>query len=255
MKTNIFFIACALASFMMTSCGEGGGDGPQVTGLTITPASLDDGSLVEGDEVTFTVTPIPEGASLEGLYWISEDETVATVEGDGLTAKATCVGDGRTNINVYNFYVHGSVPIIVGRNITYTVPGTYVGTADFSGSFSGADLEPVTLEITANPDGTTGSFVFSCDLGGIQAESDFFWIADDFVVTATDNMNITPDIEKPNCWNFSLQDYTNAYWGGANLASFTGRLEKDIINFTVNLHGAGYAIVETIEFTGIKPYD
>ena len=63
-----------------------------VTGITLDNASL---SLVEGETYTLVATVSPANASDKTLTWTSSDESVATVNGDGLV---TAKSKGKTTI-------------------------------------------------------------------------------------------------------------------------------------------------------------
>ena len=68
---------------------------PELEGVTVEPSRI---TVVKGEtaELSFAVTP--KDASWEGVYWQSSDETVATVDQDGVV---TAVATGTAEISVH----------------------------------------------------------------------------------------------------------------------------------------------------------
>ena len=64
----------------------------EVTELKLDSTAVE---LEEGEDVTFTVTVLPDDATIKNVIWTSSDETVATVDKDG---KVTAVKEGTATI-------------------------------------------------------------------------------------------------------------------------------------------------------------
>ena len=135
MKNKFFIlIGYILASFLcFTGCDND--NDVAATAINVEPATLFGLDLKIGDVVTLTATLDPSNATTDNYFWIVENETVATVQGNGLTATVTCVGNGRTNIIVYSWSALKHIPIQVGDNNAYldlaNVPG---GNVEFTWS-------------------------------------------------------------------------------------------------------------------------
>ena len=105
-----------------------------LTGLTISPTSA---KILKGSEMTFTVTAVPWGAS-EEVGWVSDDESVATVNANGVV---TGVAPGTTLIRAISDEdetIFAEVPVTV-----FAVEATiYGGVQDVNGNplFYGWDL-------------------------------------------------------------------------------------------------------------------
>jgi hypothetical protein len=77
------------------SCGPNGTDPNVLTGVAVTPAEV---SMVPGDEVRLTVTPVPATAVLNdtvSVTWVSSDTSVVVVNDMGTI---TAVGYGKANV-------------------------------------------------------------------------------------------------------------------------------------------------------------
>ena len=68
-------------------------DAMALTGILLNETEL---SLVEEDYAALTVSPLPDGAVIDSVSWHSDDETVATVDANGIV---TAVGAGDTTIS------------------------------------------------------------------------------------------------------------------------------------------------------------
>lgn len=80
MKKSIFsFILVAAAAVAMVGCKPGGGEGDDVTSVTIKPAEI---TLSEGDSYRLTATVLPEGTTKEKV-WASSDTIICTVDAKG----------------------------------------------------------------------------------------------------------------------------------------------------------------------------
>ena len=99
-----------------------------VTGITVTPETAE--LAVGGEPVQLTATISPSNASNPAVVWSSSDETVATVDENGLV---TAIAEGTATISattVENNLVDTCVVTVVDLNAAVNVPG---GTFVFGG--------------------------------------------------------------------------------------------------------------------------
>ena len=93
MKSMKFLSALSVAVLGAVACTKT--QAPELEGVTVEPSQI---TVVKGEtaELSFAVTP--KDASWEGVYWQSSDETVATVDQDGVV---TAVATGTAEISVH----------------------------------------------------------------------------------------------------------------------------------------------------------
>ena len=78
-QINLFWIALVLSAIIFTSCPP-----PEVVAVTEVSLSQSELTLNVNKSVTLTATVSPENASNKNVSWSSSDETVATVDTNGL---------------------------------------------------------------------------------------------------------------------------------------------------------------------------
>jgi uncharacterized protein (TIGR02145 family) len=91
---KIFLLALLLPAFVMVGCKKDDKAPVAVTGVTLNKPTL---SLAPGDSETLTATVAPETATNKAVTWTSSDNTVASVDSNGLVI---ALKDGSTTITV-----------------------------------------------------------------------------------------------------------------------------------------------------------
>jgi hypothetical protein len=164
MKRVFLFLASALVcGFMTTSCSDDD-NGVALTGITVNPTSV---KKPVGDIQKVTVTTVPDNATGVTYTWTSADESVATVNEEGIVR---IQGVGKTTVKVESgafsatVDVEGTIKSITlkdgdgnisgtypynGERITFTITATTDPAADVEPVWS-TDAENVTVEASEN---------------------------------------------------------------------------------------------------------
>ena len=118
--------------------------------LTNTTALGDDGIIYVTDELQFSATILPENHTYSNISWHSADESIATVDQNGLVK---CVSQGHATIYVLA-HDHGTARGEYSFDIKPYIEAESVQITPLDGSIC-LSRGPVTLDVTYNPTGAT----------------------------------------------------------------------------------------------------
>jgi len=129
MKTRFLIFGCLFAFLCLSGCDDDNENIKLVTGISVTPANPD--ALEIGDELELTATFTPVDAT-EEIIWVTWDDKILSIEGDGTKAKIKALTFGETRIFATN-----KSRIVVSPDITIKINsddyaalmvGNYLGT-------------------------------------------------------------------------------------------------------------------------------
>ena len=155
MKAQFLIFGCLFALLCLSGCDDKEKE-IIVSAITVSPATIP--AMEIGDEVELTATITPADAT-EEILWVSWDENIAKVEGQGAKVKLKAIAPGTTRIFATN-----QSKIVVSRDMEITVNsddyagfmvGNYIGSGTLAGAFTdnlsgmGIKLERVGTEQTA----------------------------------------------------------------------------------------------------------
>lgn len=184
MRSMKFLSALSVAVLGAVACTKT--QAPELEGVTVEPSQI---TVVKGEtaELSFAVTP--KDASWEGVYWQSSDETVATVDQDGVVT-AVATGTAEISVHVDSFNDVCTVTVKGGPLESLVLNETALslfvgGTSQLSFTYNpeDADFDPSSAkwssadETVATVDGTglvtavgTGETTVTLTAGEITAE-------------------------------------------------------------------------------------
>ena len=156
-QINLFGIGLVLSAIIFTSCPPP----PEAVAVTEVSLSQSELTLNVNESITLTATVSPENASNKNVSWSSSDETVATVDTNGLV-KALKAGTATITVKTQDGEVSATCRVTVTSMVKLELKEkSFQMGADYTGAES--DEKPV-HEVTFTRD------IYMCDHEVTQAE-------------------------------------------------------------------------------------
>ena len=134
MKTRFLIFGCFFAFlclFCLSGCGEDEENIKLVAGITVTPANPE--ALEIGDELELTATFTPSDAT-EEIVWVTWDDKILSIEGNGTKAKIKALTFGETRIfatSKSRVVVSPDIPIKINSDdYAALMVGNYLGSGE-----------------------------------------------------------------------------------------------------------------------------
>ena len=129
MKPKFLIFGCLLACLCLSGCDSDDENIKLVTGITVTPANPD--ALEIGDELELTASFTPADAT-EEIIWVTWDDKILSIEGNGTKAKIKALTFGETRIfatNKSRIVVSPDIAIKINSDdYAALMVGNYLGT-------------------------------------------------------------------------------------------------------------------------------